>query len=156
MTQQMMERPVAQRAAGRAGRPQEPSAPSATVRQVPEQTDIPVKILLDGGSVRCQTRASSVGPYVFVLDTVLGDHGIDLHSTYTGHERTSTLASHLLLAHGLTDTIAAEHEHDAIPVTHARRRCVYDHLGHLQDLLRDLDVDANIPLDDKALAAVER
>ncbi len=123
---------------------------------MPEQTDIPVKILIDGESVRCQTRATSVGPYVLVLDTVLGDHGIDLHSTYTGHEGTSTLASHLLLAPGLRDTIAAEHEHDAIPVTHARRRCLYDHLQHLQDLLRDTGANANIPLDDTAVAAVER
>jgi hypothetical protein len=124
---------------------------------VPEQTDIPVKILLDGESVRSQTRARSVGPYVLVLDTVLGDHGIDLHSTYTGHERTSTLASHLLLAPpGLKDTIAAEHEHESIPVTHARRRCLYDHLQHLQDLLQRTGADANIPLDEEAVAAVER
>ncbi len=123
---------------------------------MPEQTDIPVKILLDGESVRSQTRATSVGPYVLVLDTVLGDHGIDLHSIYTGHEDTSTLASHLMLAPGLKDMIAAEHEHDAIPVTHARRRCLYDHLQHLQDLLSRLDVDANIPLNDTALAAIER
>jgi hypothetical protein len=123
---------------------------------VPEQTDIPVKILVDGESVRSQTRATSVGPYVLVLDTVLGDHGIDLHSIYTGHEDTSTLASHLLLAPGLKDTIAAEHEHESIPVTHARRRCLYDHLQHLQDLLGRLGLDANIPLDDAALTAIER
>jgi len=122
---------------------------------VPEQTDIPVKILLDGESVRSQTRATSIGPYVLVLDTVLGDHGIDLHSTYTGHEGTSTLANHLLLAPGLQDTIAAEHEHESIPVTHARRRCLYDHLQHLQDLLKRTGADATIPLDDKALAAIE-
>jgi hypothetical protein len=123
---------------------------------VPEQTDIPVKILLDGESVRSQTRATSVGPYVLVLDTVLGDHGIDLHSIYTGHEDTSTLASHLLLAPGLKDTIATEHEHESIPVTHARRRCLYDHLQHLQDLLQRTGADANIPLDEEAVAAVER
>ena len=115
-----------------------------------------MKILIDGEPVRSQTRASSVGPYVLVLDTVLGEHGIDLHSVYTGHEGTSTLASHLLLAPGLRDTIAAEHEHESIPVTHARRRCLYDHLGHLQDLLRDTGVDASIPIDEEALTAVER
>ncbi len=123
---------------------------------MPEQNDIPVKIVVDGDPVRSRTRASTVGPCVLVLNTVLPERGTQLHSIYTGHEGTSTLASHLMLAPGLKDTIAAEHEHDAIPVTHARRRCLYDHLGHLQDLLRDLGVDATIPLDEEALTAIER
>jgi hypothetical protein len=134
----------------------EPSASRATVRQVPGQTDIPVKILVGGEPVRSRTRATTVGPHVLVLDTVLPDNGTELHSIYTGHEGTSTLASHLLLAPGLRDTIAAEHDHDSIPVTHARRRCLYDHLQHLQDLLHDTGADANIPLDETALAAIER
>ncbi len=45
------------------------------------------------------------------------------------------------------DTIAAEHEHESIPLTHARRRCLYD---HLQDLLQRTGADA-VPLDDKAV-----
>jgi hypothetical protein len=123
---------------------------------VPEQNDIPVKIVVDGDPVRSRTRATAVGPCVLVLDTVLPERGTQLHSIYTGHEGTSTLASHLVLAPGLKDTIAAEHEHDAIPVTHARRRCLYDHLQHLQDLLQRTGADANIPLDETALAAIER
>ncbi len=126
------------------------------MRRVPEQTDIPVEITLDGEHVRSRTRASTISPYVLVLDTVIPEKGIDLHSTYTGHEGASTLASHLLLARGLQDTIAAEHEHDSIPVTHARRRCLYDHLQHLQDLIEQTGAEANIPIDEQAIAAIER
>jgi hypothetical protein len=123
---------------------------------VPEQTDIPVQIVLDGEPARSQTRATAVSPYVLVLDTVLGEHGVDLHSTYTGHDATSTRATHLLLAPDLQETLAAEHEHDAIPVTHARRRCLYDHLQQLQDLLEQTGAEAIIPIDEQAIAAIER
>lgn len=126
------------------------------MRQVPEQTDIPVEIALDGEPVRSRTHASTVGPYVLVLDTVIPEKGTELHSLYTGHEGTSTLASHLLLAPDLQETLAAEHEHDAIPVTHARRRCLYDHLQHLQDLLEQTGAEATIPIDEQAIAAIER
>jgi hypothetical protein len=126
------------------------------VRRVPEQTDIPVQIALDREHVRSRTRASTIGPYVLVLDTVIPEKGIELHSTYTGHEGASTLASHLLLARGLQQTIAVEHEHDSIPVTHARRRCLYDHLQHLQDLIEQTGAEATIPIDEQAIAAIER
>jgi hypothetical protein len=123
---------------------------------VREQTDIPVRVLLDATSVRSRTRATTVGPYVLVLDTVLPDKAIQLHSIYTGHPKVRTLASHLLLAPDLHQTLSAEHEHDAIPVTHARRRCLYDHLQCLQDLLQRGGAEANIPIDDEATRAVER
>jgi len=83
---------------------------------------------------------------------------IDLLSvaTCSGHKRTTTQATHLKLAKGgIRETIAIEHEHDSIPVVYARRRCLYDHLQHLQDLLADADIDASIPIDEKAVTAVE-
>jgi hypothetical protein len=39
---------------------------------------------------------------------------------------------------------------------HARRRCLYDHLHQLQDLLQRDGAEANIPLDEQAIEAVER
>jgi hypothetical protein len=43
-----------------------------------------------------------------------------------------------------------------IPVTWARRRCLYDHLQCLADWLRELGhEDVRIELDDDALSAVE-
>jgi len=115
-----------------------------------------VEIAIDGEIVRSETRASSVGAYVLAIDTVLPDHGVDLHSVYAGHPSVRTQATHLLLAPGLHEALSVEHEHDAIPVTHARRRCLYDHLSRLQDLLQSIGLDAQIPIDDAAVTAVER
>jgi hypothetical protein len=126
------------------------------VLRVPEQKDVPVEIALDGEPVRSRTRASTVGPYVLVLDTVIPDRGTELHSLYTGHEGTNTLAAHLRLAPNLQETLAVEHDHDSIPVTHARRRCLYDHLQHLRDLLEQTGAEATIPIDEQAIAAIER
>jgi hypothetical protein len=123
---------------------------------VESRAKIPVKIAIDGESVRSETLASSVGAYVLVLDTVLPDHGVDLHSVYAGHPKVRTQAVHLLLAPGQHESLSVEHEHDEIPVMHARRRCLYDHLGHLQDFLQSIGLDAQIPIDDVAVAAVER
>jgi hypothetical protein len=121
-----------------------------------EQTEIPVKITLDAQRARSETLASSVGAYVLVIDTVLPDRGVSLHSTYAGHTRTDTLATHLLLATGAYNAICERHKHDQLPVIFARRRCLYDHLHQLQDLLDRLGLDATIPVDDAVIAAVER
>lgn len=117
---------------------------------------IPVTIVIDGQAAECETRLAAFSPYVVVLDTTLPEHGIELHSTYAGHERTRTLGSHLMLAPGLRDTRAAVHDHDAVPVVHDRQRCLYDHLACLQDLFHRLGVRARIPLGEDALAAIER
>lgn len=120
-----------------------------------EQTDIPLRVFVDDKPTDSQTRATSVGAYVLVLDTTLPDHGIDLHSVYVGHSRVRTQSTHLLLAPSLRETLTTEHEHESIPVVHARRRCLYDHLQRLQDLLSDLDIDAHIPVGEDAIATVE-
>jgi len=123
---------------------------------MPEQSELPVRVLINGKQVESETRVTSIGPYVLVLDTVIPESGMRLHSTYLGHKRTTTQATHLKLAKGgIRGTVAVEHEHDAIPVVYARRRCLYDHLQHLQDLLNDADIDASIPIDERSIAAVE-
>jgi hypothetical protein len=121
-----------------------------------EQSDIPVAIALDGEPVRSSTRASAAGPYVLALDTVIPERATKLHSLYTSPNDKSTHAAHLRLAPNLQETITAEHEHDAIPVTHARRHCLYDHLQQLQDLLEQTGAKASIPIDEQAITAIER
>lgn len=120
-----------------------------------EEVEIPLPIRLDGDSVGSVTSATSVGAFVLVLDTTIPQRGIQLHSVYVGHKGVQTLASHLLLAPGIQETIAAEHDPATLPVWHARRACLYDHLQRLQDLLDQLDLHASIPLDDAALDAIE-
>jgi hypothetical protein len=116
---------------------------------------VPIEITIDGENVRSETLASSIGAYVLVIDTTLADHGIDLHSIYTGHPRVKTQTTHLILAPALHEAMTVEHEHDAIPVMHARRRCLYDHLHQLQDLLQRDGAEASIPIEDAAIHAIE-
>lgn len=120
------------------------------------QTGIPARILIDGLDVRVQVRVAVFSPYVLALDTTLPDHGIELHSTYTGHETVMTRVIHLLLAPAIGETITASHEHVLMPVVYERQRCLYDHLAHLQDLFKRLGLDARIELEDRALAVIGR
>ncbi len=117
---------------------------------------IPLDITLDGQPERFQTLLLNAGAYALVLSSVLPARAIELHSSYLGHPGTPTQATHLLLAPGLSASDAVEHDHTAIPVIIARRRCLYDHLQRLQDHLAQLGYTAQIPLADDTLLAVER
>jgi hypothetical protein len=116
---------------------------------------IPITITLDGAPERSETRLASAGAYALVLSSVLPDRAIELQSSYLGHPGTPTQASHLVLAPGIRDSDAVEHDESSIPVMIARRRCIYDHLQRLQDLLAELGHTAQIPLADDALLTVE-
>lgn len=83
--------------------------------------EIPVQVLLDGDLLESQTRATSVGAYILILDTTIPEHGLQLHSIYTGHRKVPTHAVHLTLAPDRRESLHAEHDHDMLPVTHARR-----------------------------------
>ncbi len=120
------------------------------------RSQIPIKIAIDGQPVRSSTLATSVGAYILVLETVLPDQAIDLHSVYTGHANVKTQATHLVLTPDLHEATTVEHEHDQLPITHSRRTCLYDHLHQLQSLLQDHGIDAQFPIDDTAIEAIER
>lgn len=122
---------------------------------MPHRAKIPIKIALDGKPVHSQTLATGVGAYILAIETVLPDQAIDLHSTYASHPKTTTQATHLLLAPDVQECLTVDHEHDAIPVMHARRTCLYDHLHQLQGLLQRDGAEANIPVDDEAIQAIE-
>jgi hypothetical protein len=123
---------------------------------VDQRRRIPIKIAIDAVDVRSETRIASGGPYALVLSTVLPDHATELHSTYLGHAGAPTRVSHLLLAPGVAESEAAERDEDAVPVTVARRRCLFDHLQHLQEsLVRLGHANPQIPLEEDALIAVE-
>ncbi|MGH2878684.1 MAG: hypothetical protein ACRDK4_03635 [Solirubrobacteraceae bacterium] len=120
------------------------------------ERDLNLQIEIDGQPARSRTHATSVGAYILVIATVIPEHAIDLHSTYTGHQRTKTLTTHLRLARNAYGTIASEHDRSDLPVTHARRHCLFDHLQHLQDLLDELGLTATIAVDDDAIDVIER
>jgi hypothetical protein len=114
-------------------------------------------IALDGHPVRSTTRTVSAGGYQFVISTVLAGTGIELQSSYIGHGNLEqTEITHLLLALGHSESELRSVPHDAIPVQHARRRCLFDHLQRLSDFLRDLGYDVSIDAFEEALVlAVE-
>lgn len=119
------------------------------------RSQIPIKITLDGQPVRSQTLATSVGAYILAIETILPDQAIELHSIYTGHANVKTQATQLILAPSRHEATTVEHANDAMPVMHARRRCLYDHLHQLQDLLQGDGAQAYIPVDDAAIEAIE-
>lgn len=117
---------------------------------------ISLPISVDGRPVASETLLATAGAYVVVLATVLPDHGVEVHSTYLGHADADTQAGHLLLAPGVTpatETIA--HSEHALPVVHARRRCLIDHANVVLAFLKDLDHQAGIDVEDAAITAVE-
>jgi hypothetical protein len=69
-----------------------------------------------------------------------------LISSYVGHEGAETQIAELLLAPDRPAvTRARSASHSEIPVFFARERCLYDHLGSLQELLAELGYgDASI------------
>jgi hypothetical protein len=119
------------------------------------QAPIPLQITVDGQRRRSETTACSVGAYVFVIATVLPDFALDLHSTYTGHQRTGTIAVHLVLDADAYNTLIQEHDHDELPVGYAQRRCLYDHLHRLQELLEERGHLTSIPVEENAITAIE-
>lgn len=56
--------------------------------------------------VASETRVTSIGPHVMVLDTVIPESAVTLHSTYVGHKRTMKQAAHMRLA-SLRDAVRA-------------------------------------------------
>lgn len=121
-----------------------------------DRKKVPITITIDGNAVRSETRAAQVGAYIVVIETTLADHAIDLHSIYTGHQMTKTQATHLALTKTTREARTAEHEHDAIPVIYAKRRCLYDHLHQLQDLLQANGAQAHISINEQAIEVIER
>jgi hypothetical protein len=109
-------------------------------------------IALDGRTVRSATRSVSAGAYQFVISTVLPGHGIELQSSYIGHgELEETQITHLMLAPGHQETEVRSVSPLEVPVTHARRRCLYNHLERLGDFLRELGHHVSIDAFDEAL-----
>ena len=94
---------------------------------------------LDGARVPAHTELAYAGAYQLTLSTTLPALGVELHSSYLGHPRADeALASHLALAPDSDPlTWSATHRGTELPVSEARRRCLYDHALELQEFLTD-------------------
>lgn len=101
--------------------------------------------------VPSETILTAIAPHALVLTTTLPDHGMTLTSTYTGHPATGTHATHLELAPGLERLHTRDHDHDSLPLTHARERCLLDHAATLHEFTA-----AHVDVADVALQLASR
>jgi hypothetical protein len=113
-------------------------------------------VVIDSQPARCETRYAQLGAWTFHLASCLPDHGIELHSTYTGTRGADTQAQHLELAPGYTNSFAQPHDEQSLPVWRERRSCLLDHLALLQEHIASLGHDARIDALEQAFQAIER
>jgi hypothetical protein len=104
------------------------------------------------------TYSWSAGGRVLTLSTVLPDRdlAVEMISTYVGHPKTPTIATHLIL--GPVDHPAeirtAQHEH-LNPAENARE-CAYDHAHQLIKALGAAGHQANVQFDELTFSEIER
>ena len=114
------------------------------------------RVSIEGRRVRAETLIASAGACALVLSTTVPERGITVHSTYLGHDGAPTQVAHLLLGGGRVESEAHSRPHAELPVVHARRRCLYDHLQRLQDLVAELGLGrAAVDGLEQAVEAVE-
>jgi hypothetical protein len=114
---------------------------------------VTVAVRLAGRSVASSTRLAELGGYHVAIGTVVlsAELPIEVHSGYLGHSNTHTCAVHLTIAPERVGTHVVEHHHDQLPVTHARERCLLDHLQVLVELATELGHTLSVELPDHAL-----
>jgi hypothetical protein len=102
--------------------------------------DLPLSATLDERTIDARLQIAELGGYHVAVSTVLlcPELPIELHSSYLGHPRVATSATHLAIAPGHADIDVVSHDHAQLPVTHARERCVLDHLQALVELADQL------------------
>jgi hypothetical protein len=111
-----------------------------------------VTVCLDGEAARGETTVSLAGPWVLTLITVVTELGVRLISSYVGGQRIATGATHALTQPGGGELVQREHAREALPVTHARERCLLDHAAELQRMLMATTV-MHVAVDVPAAAA---
>lgn len=122
---------------------------AATLAGVDRLTLPAAGLEIGGRAERSETLFAYAGTFQLTLSTAVPDRGVQLHSSYLGHpgaERTS--AAHLWIAAGGPRLWTVEHHPADLPVAHARRRCLLDHLSVLADELRAMahgDVTLDVP-----------
>jgi hypothetical protein len=112
-----------------------------------------MRLMLDDRPVASSTRLLELGGYHVALSTVLLEPrwAVEVHSSYIGHPAVATRATHLMIAPGHARTSVDEHDHMQLPVTHARERCLLDHLQVLVELATEFGHTLTVELPDHAL-----
>ena len=97
---------------------------------------LPIRFLVDDRPAAGETLHLDAGAQVLVLTSCSADLGVELRSTYLGGEgRDEVLvAESAVLGGGPAELSTRRLEAAGDTHTYERRRLLYDHLGHLQDL----------------------
>jgi hypothetical protein len=124
---------------------------------MPVRASISLRVEVDGAATASETRYTRAGPYVLTIATVLprSDLAVELHSTYMGHPKLPTRATHLRLA--IRDVRPAIHAPDQrdVDVVCSPRDCVYDHSLRLIDYLGELGHQAVVKIDEATFVDLE-
>ena len=114
---------------------------------------LPVHVTLDQRRVASSTHLAELGGYHVALSTLLLSPTlpIEVHSSYLGAPGAQTRATHLTISPGRAVTHVTEHDPGQLPVTHARERCVLDHLQILVELATELEHPLGIHLPDQVM-----
>ena len=110
----------------------------ARYRSPVKRTRLPeLAVKVAGARVPAHTLLGCAGAHQLTLSTALPALGVELHSSYLGHpDAPESVASHLQLGPNLTPRTWVEtRSGSGLPVSEARRRCLYDHALELQQLL---------------------
>jgi len=119
-----------------------------------------IEITLDGDAFEGQSGFSwAAGGRVLTIATVLPAPGlaVELVSTYVGHSRTGTIATHLVLGPGreAARISAGVPGHDELDPVGRPRACVYDHAHYLMDVLAGSGVTARVHVSEETFAELE-
>ena len=114
------------------------------------------EIRVSGVRVHASTYLAYAGAYQLTLSTTVAELALELHSSYLGHPACDVAISHLELARATEPAIATELRPAADLLVGDRRRCLYDHLAQLQELLAGrCGAEVKIEVADGALDLVE-
>ena len=119
-----------------------------------DRRSIALKITLDGRLADSETSCIWAGPYVLVIATVLPEPGlaVEVHSTFVGHARVRTCATHLTLGPAGYEPYRpiTVREHANLDPTGNARQCAYEHAQIVLEVLNRLDRQARIDVADDA------
>lgn len=122
--------------------------------------ELPLQVIIEDHQRPSQSSyAWSGGGLVLTITTVLPEPGLafELISTYTGHQETDTIATHLLLGHGRTARIeSSQHPNDRLNPLDLVRACAYDHAGRLIEALAQRHRGVRVEVDERTFTELER
>ena len=122
--------------------------------------ELPLQVIIDGRSRASHSRyAWTAGGLVLTIATVLPEPGLafELISTYTGHQDTDTIATHLTLSQERDGEIeSCRHPHEQLNPVELARACAYDHASRLIEALSGDEHLARVELDEHTFGELER